>query len=1620
MNPISRTFRVFVSSTFSDLIVERNALQERVFPRLRELAMAHGCRFQAIDLRWGVSEEATLDQQTMKICLGEIERCQKTSPRPNFIVLLGNRYGWRPLPYEIPNDEYEKIISSIYGNDKLLLEQWYQRDDNADPGVHVLQPRMPELGSIPGTEFNRLITDPGMKPKNREILEAWYKPGQANVPIPSHYFGKFASDQVIYTFQPATDHAATGKMDEHAIVAQIAESYFWQCIETRMHTILERSTTDFPNDTRLKYTASATEQEIMAGALKVIDAPKHVFCYIREISELPQDSSAVGFVDVDFKDQAKSEVTHNQAHFFSRLFRANRSPNDADDKPAQMLADLKAKLQKYLPDNTQIYPSQWKEKDPSLDHIEQLCADVFRDLEKVIRGEIAQLEEVDPLVREIVAHEDFSHERTRNFKGRENFLASIASYLNQSNSFTYAVWGESGCGKSALMARSVQKARDTQPQAALIYRFIGATPESSSGRALLESLCRQITRDYDGDESSIPLEYKELIQEFPKRLALATPTKPLILYLDALDQLSAEDNARNLAWLPLKSPPNVKIVVSTLKGECFKALEGRLPPTNLLEVLGMPLAEGQAALQAWLKEAKRTLQPEQKQRVLSRFGQCGLPLYLKLLFEEARRWKSYDPISELTADIPGMIRQLFKRLSLESNHGEILVARGLGYLAAARNGLAEDELLEVLSRDHDIYRAFLGTIYHTPTDLIRTVSKYINPICSSDTPDTNLKEAEAWFNNQIKVNEAELEKFLTYAMALPDGPRLPVVLWSRLYFDLESYLTEHDADGTSLLVFYHRQLAEVISADYLKENLKQERHQALADYFTGQRLFLETKEKMQPNLRKLSEQPYQQASAGLKDSYYKTLTDYSFLETKVEAFSAQALATDYDFSYSLQGRLTHEEYKSLSLIQKSIRLSAKVINQDKHQLAGQLFGRLLGKDNLLVKKFLSMVREKADVPWLCPLTPSLASPDASLLFTIDQPKTVCSYSQDGKSLFTADSGKFSTLDAETGAEIKTIRVKSKRTLIYEEEFKDFSLDGKRIASHFFGGDATEIRIWNFETGEVIKSPIFSGYGKFSPNGHLFAAVSMYSTKTQGPPQGPPIIYQDIYNLVIGNIETGERVFELKDIPVNISFVLSHDNRKIMVSRSPNREDKQSNPPYVNVIYDFYSGNILSSCNILPTLGNTYSSLVFCEAFSPDDKMILYVDEVYIHDRSREESVICLRDATNGTLLQSFRGHQKGVHECYFSPDGKRIFSRSDQTLKIWDVDKGIELTTISSLPDIRSFLISPNGKRLVTLGDSLCVWDMESFCEETSIEAHTGSINACCFSGDGKILVSASNDSLLKFWDPVRHVEVKTEDFHSNSGIASCDISPDGSKVVAVGEMFCGKVLETNSGKEISTFVGSYQSTKCAFSPDGKFVITTGMHDRVYFWDSDRGTQIASHPILSERPHWVGPPHTYCIFSPDGNKVASPGDNYSTISIWEASTGFEIMRLSGHHQYPDSFTVRTCSFSPDGKRLVSASSDSTMELWDIEQGIQLKHLIGHGGGVNSCCFSSDGRLIVSTGDDKTLRVWESDSGKLVATFSAMGKINCSAFSSSQNLICCGDSEGILYFLELVGIQNIAR
>lgn len=143
----TKIFRLFVSSTFSDFQLERAVLQDTVFPRVRQYCERRGATFQPVDLRWGISDDLARDRQTMQICLSEIARSRALSPRPNFLVLVGDRYGWRPLPDTLPESVFERVCELVDPAARDDLRHAYARDDNAVPPCFTLKPRNPSAGA---------------------------------------------------------------------------------------------------------------------------------------------------------------------------------------------------------------------------------------------------------------------------------------------------------------------------------------------------------------------------------------------------------------------------------------------------------------------------------------------------------------------------------------------------------------------------------------------------------------------------------------------------------------------------------------------------------------------------------------------------------------------------------------------------------------------------------------------------------------------------------------------------------------------------------------------------------------------------------------------------------------------------------------------------------------------------------------------------------------------------------------------------------------------------------------------------------------------------------------------------------------------------------------------------------------------------------------------------------------------------------------------------------------------------------------------------------------------------------------------------------------------------------
>ncbi len=135
---INKTFRLFVSSTFSDFLVERQILSDKVQKAISDFCQEKGYFFQLIDLRWGVNSESALMQNTLSICLEEVRRCKKLSPRPNFLLMVGERYGWIPLPQKILKNDFDAIISVSTTEEAALLQRWYQLDENESCSAYFL------------------------------------------------------------------------------------------------------------------------------------------------------------------------------------------------------------------------------------------------------------------------------------------------------------------------------------------------------------------------------------------------------------------------------------------------------------------------------------------------------------------------------------------------------------------------------------------------------------------------------------------------------------------------------------------------------------------------------------------------------------------------------------------------------------------------------------------------------------------------------------------------------------------------------------------------------------------------------------------------------------------------------------------------------------------------------------------------------------------------------------------------------------------------------------------------------------------------------------------------------------------------------------------------------------------------------------------------------------------------------------------------------------------------------------------------------------------------------------------------------------------------------------------
>ena len=271
----------------------------------------------------------------------------------------------------------------------------------------------------------------------------------------------------------------------------------------------------------------------------------------------------------------------------------------------------------------------------------QLGEWVLRDLTAVIEELYPEKNIPNALDRAALDHEAYSASRRTVYIGRDEYIDRLDAHA-AGDGPPLVIAGESGGGKSALVANWTHKWSEQHPETPVLVHFIGAAPDSANWMAMLRRLLGEFQRKF-GIQIEIPDQPDALRMAFANALHMVAARGRLVLALDALNQIEDRDGAPDLVWLPPVIPANVRLVVSTLPGRPWEELKKRGWPVMTVEPLTVP--EREELIDKYLKRYAKALSPEPARRIAAA-PQTGNGLYLSTLLNELRQFGSYERLNE--------------------------------------------------------------------------------------------------------------------------------------------------------------------------------------------------------------------------------------------------------------------------------------------------------------------------------------------------------------------------------------------------------------------------------------------------------------------------------------------------------------------------------------------------------------------------------------------------------------------------------------------------------------------------------------------------------------------------------------------------------------------------------------------------------------------------------------------------------------------------------------------------------------------------------------------------------------------------------------------------------------
>lgn len=274
---------------------------------------------------------------------------------------------------------------------------------------------------------------------------------------------------------------------------------------------------------------------------------------------------------------------------------------------------------------------------------------------------------------------------------------------------------------------------------------------------------------------------------------------------------------------------------------------------------------------------------------------------------------------------------------------------------------------------------------------------------------------------------------------------------------------------------------------------------------------------------------------------------------------------------------------------------------------------------------------------------------------------------------------------------------------------------------------------------------------------------------------------------------------------------------------------------------------------------------------------------------------------------------------------------------------------------VNSAVFGPDGNTVLTVAaDGARIWDAKTGELVRRLQGDPKFLLAGSFSSSGRLVAAGSRDGKVHIWNGRSGASVA--EFPENQGpVTALAFSPDDSTLAAGYET--GAVVLWTVGTRVGHLIKRHDNTvhSIAYSPNG-LLLATGSEDRkAYIANAKTGA------IVSTIAEHAGNVNSVA-FSSDSQRLVTASSDLS-VRVWDIS-GKKVAEIRG-----PGVRANAAQFSENGQLLLTAWADKIVRVFDLPTRSEVLRLRGHTGAVNSLALGPGGSAILTASDDRTARVW---------------------------------------------------